>query len=281
MRRLVALFATLLLGCEMQAASDERSKGPTPEDEASSEQAASGGTENLPPTPENVPVQTAPAAVGDTETLPCTEVTDSFDGALDTTKFALNGSAAQVAAPRGGKHIRLTPNAQNQTGSIVYRNPVGEHFTVSFSLFITAPAGGGDGMALQFLTGKDATALGKGGGDLGLSPLVGYGVTFDTSRNPERGETDGNHISLVDAADLKASASTSKIPLLDAGTYFPVVVDFDAGDVTVTMNKTKILTGKVPNYVKAPILVGFSGATGFATNVHVIDDLKITCRGSQ
>ena len=183
-----------------------------------------------------------------------------------------NGSATA-----GSGSLTLTTATNEQTGSSIYNTPV---VTSRLRAKFTIQIGGGtgaDGQTFMLLdaTKTGPTALGAGGGGLGFSGLPGVAVAFVTYA--QVGDPSSNFVGISTTGNGRALsylATSSNIPNLRTGTHaVEVVSSSSGGGVSVSIDGVKVLETQVA--VPANAYVGFSGATGGATDNHAVSDIDI------
>ena len=89
-----------------------------------------------------------------------------------------------------------------------------------------------------------------------------------------------NHVALAVASSLTDIANSTAIPELEDTGNHTATVYFDNGAVQVYMDGTRYINTSIPNYSAygiSNLLVGFTAATGGASNLHAVDDLTIGC----
>ncbi|MFM2245814.1 MAG: hypothetical protein RL071_1888, partial [Pseudomonadota bacterium] len=168
-----------------------------------------------------------------------------------------------------------TPTAGGN-GSAFFFEPVpGATWEVSFS-FATGGGSGADGLALVWLNTTDFTVLGGAGGGLGYAGLSGYGFEVDTYFN---GDTDGseNHVAVVNAATMGVFSETSSVPEFEDTGWHTALVRYESGRVRAWVDGTLRIDTTVSGYTASEWLIGFTAATGGATNYHLIDDVDVGC----
>lgn len=188
-----------------------------------------------------------------------------------------NGWVRNGSAVMSGTDLVLTPATQNQAGSDFQQTAVP---SARLSAHFTARIGGGtgaDGLAFVLLDAAKATAhsLGFAGGGLGYSGLPGVAVALRTWQNP--GEPSNNFVAIADQGTrdrLHYLATATGVPNLRSGSHAIGVTVSAAGHLVVTVDGKQVLDTAVslpPN-----VLVGFTGATGGATDVHTVNGVSIS-----
>jgi hypothetical protein len=190
------------------------------------------------------------------------------------TAWSHNGSASIT-----GSVLQTTPVAQYKAGSSFFTTPLdSHHLIVEFDETMNGGTGG-DGQTLLFADASKATpsSLGSMGGALGFSPVSGIVVafvTFKSSVNPSNnfvGISDGPTSAGVDK--LHWLATSSSIPNLRTATRH-VKVELLNGAITVWMEGVPVLNGTAA--VAPTVLLGFTGGTGYVTDVHKVENVVIS-----
>jgi hypothetical protein len=195
-----------------------------------------------------------------------------------TGGWSKNGVASQSSAWLG-----LTDRSTNAAGSSFSpRTITASSVVVAFDAALYYGSGG-DGTALVFgdsARGATGTSLGSSGGGLGFAGIPGIAVGLDTYQNP--GDPSDNSVGITDGpvgTDLtrvRWLATTSAIPRLRVGVHH-VVVSIVAGDIVVQMDGQVVLV-KRGVAVPGTFRLGFSGATGGLTDLHLVKNVTITTR---
>ena len=181
------------------------------------------------------------------------------------TGWSHNGSATITSGV-----VQTTAATAHQAGSAFYEQPLeSKHLIVEYDQTIGSGTGA-DGQTLTFADASKAapSALGEEGGGLGFAGISGIAVAFDTyknSVNPSNnfvGVSDGRG---TEAGTLHWLATSTSIPALRTATRH-VKVEVLEGTVTVWVEGTKYLSTAVA--MPAKVLLGFTGGTGGATDVH-------------
>ena len=195
----------------------------------------------------------------------------NFAGGIDTSILSANGNAA---ASNGS--VNLAPSAANQRGSLLYRSTIpDDSFYISFDM-AQQSGSGADGLAVLFLNSSDYTSLGGGGGSQGYGGLSGWAVEFDSYQNSGY-DADENHVALTVASNLSNIAYNSSIPELEDSGWHSVDVYFDAGNVQVYLDGSRVINSSIPGYNASSLTIGLSAGTGASTNDHLIDNLEVGC----
>ncbi len=183
-----------------------------------------------------------------------------------------NGSATITSGV-----VQTTAAVSNQAGSAFLETPLeSKHLVIEFDQTINGGSGAdGQALALADATKAAPTALGEQGGGLGFGGISGIAVGFDTwknSVNPSNnfvGITDGS----AGAGLLHWLATSTAIPALRTATRH-VKIETLNGTVNVWVEGTKYLSTAVT--LPPKVLVGFTGGTGGANDVHKAANVTIS-----
>jgi Abnormal spindle-like microcephaly-assoc'd, ASPM-SPD-2-Hydin/PQQ-like domain len=189
--------------------------------------------------------------------------------------WVFNGSATM-----SGTDLVLTPATTNQRGSAVFSTPLpSSGLNASFTAAISGGTGA-DGMTFAMLDAATATpqSLGNGGGALGFGGLKGVAVTLDTYKGGN--DPSSNFIGLTTGltnGSLTYVATATNIPSLRSGTH-KIIVGSSGGTVTVSIDGTQVISKAVA--LPSNVLLAFTGATGGATDRHVVSNASLTSNGT-
>jgi hypothetical protein len=223
---------------------------------------------------------------------------------------AFPGCPKNAKSPSGQGVLRLTANANNQTGYVLYTHPVqaDRGLSIAFNMYqydaTTNP--GADGISFILLDGSQSpTTAGAFGGALGYKGLAGgyVGVGFDEFGNYSNKSIWGNgkHGRVPNSIVVRGAQSaqypeiatvSASQPLADDGTTSRsgamrhVVIQIStSGAMTVKVNYGKGLVTEIRNLnlndtpgqplLPPTVKFGFAASTGSNTNIHEISGLTI------
>ncbi|MGW5664935.1 choice-of-anchor D domain-containing protein [Streptomyces sp. NPDC003758] len=182
-----------------------------------------------------------------------------------------NGWSFNGSAQLSGTDLVLTKAVSNAKGSALQATPVPAarlraHFTASIG-----GGSGADGLAFLLLDPAKTTptSLGADGGGLGYAGLPGVAVTLDTYANA--GDPSSNFVGVATGGNgdrLQYAATSTAIPSLRSGTHTVDVTVTTAGHLLVSLDGKQIID--TPVTLPQNVRVGFSGATGGATDNHTV-----------
>lgn len=211
---------------------------------------------------------------------------------------ALNGKAWKTAGDASwdpGGWLEMTGNVQSKlgfiysTGAYVQPGDASMHFSIQTGSGIN---GGADGFAVTLIEAKTLVeveayvAAGKAGGCLGygVAPPCGtmkvtaFHIEFDTFHNTGDPNIDpiyDDHIGIMLNGDASDHKVTAAIPDLEDFKWHDVRIDVEGTQVTVFYDGVQKASKPIESLDFRGGYVVFSGSTGWATNYHRIDNLKI------
>ena len=228
--------------------------------------------------------------------------TENFFGTLDTDRWLLYGSADHLQSEGT---IQLTAARRNQLGFLLLRQPISlRGFRIEFS-FEIGGGSGADGLGLLLLQSMpDFSQINPSyhaGGGWGSRYFEGFVVAFDTHSNRAGrwssggrdfyspvADPSGNFVALVelgaggDVFDMTHLATKNlSVDLRDSGPFEAEVVFGADGNVKVYlsnyesgMSRTLVVDHTIENFDPLYAYIGFIGATGAATDRHIIRSVK-------
>ncbi len=234
---------------------------------------------------------------------------DDLDDGLPA-ELILNGDASWTSLGTDG-FLRLTDvldgdePSYDEAGSALFDTLVDQdRWQVSFTFEIadgdgvTRPDGregsGGDGLAFVLLDAVDEDWIGAGGEYLGYRDegISGLAIELDTYCNADLdtadcyyiyssyGDPSGNHLAMVDVADMEHLESESDLPTLEDSGAYGLTVSYASGLVTATLTDgtdTWTLSRDLPFTPTDGLRLGFTAGTGWEINRHEIDDIELGC----
>ncbi|KAI3853336.1 hypothetical protein MKX03_021890 [Papaver bracteatum] len=161
------------------------------------------------------------------------EKTLSFD-----TEIGLYGDA-KVVNDSGGGFVEMNANMVWSSGKVVHRKPIrlgNRKNPVSFSSYFSFSISSENGDGLAFMLIPKGFPLVNGGGLFGLGDKLEnsgskvVAVEFDTLKNVEHGDQNGNHvgIDLGSLVSVKVSNASSVNVVLNSGKKLHSWIDYDA-----------------------------------------------------
>ncbi len=197
---------------------------------------------------------------------------ETFDSTFDDTLFALNGGAS-VDEALG--EVILTDAVAWQGGAIYLKTPILlERFHVETRFRIDLGTGA-DGLAIVAAAGADPTKmLGRTGEQMGVGNITGvsgFVVEVDVHQNGARLDPAADHIALVSLPDYQHIGTPYELPDIENGVAHELVVDFNLGEIEVSLDGVVVLTETVPDWVAFEGYLGATAATGALYNKHALE----------
>ncbi len=118
------------------------------------------------------------------------------------------------------------------------------------------------------------TYVGQSGGGIGYMGLPGWSLEFDTWCNGWDATCE-DHVSFHIDGDVYAPQLTTVVPNLEDDQWHDARVVMDGQDLTVELDGFLVLEQTVTGNTNFQAYVGFTGATGSATNLQLIDELIV------
>ncbi len=195
--------------------------------------------------------------------------------------------------------LELTGNFQDRAGQlfntddVVSPGDVGIRFSIQ-----TGPnvGNGADGFALSIIDAADpadlaailaTTANGGGlaygyGGPYGSLVRDALHVEIDTWHNVYNGTTElhtdptpDNHIAITLDGNPGDHLLWAPVPDIEDMAWHEVVVDIEGDHIHLELDNVTLIDDTLTGWSFRGGYIGFSGSTGFYTNVHRVDDLQI------
>ncbi|MEY4354713.1 MAG: hypothetical protein RLZZ609_2954 [Cyanobacteriota bacterium] len=178
----------------------------------------------------------------DSQFKPTNAASISFTDFSNVSAWQLNGAAAQ-----SGTALRVTPATFSQAGSGFVLNPftfsADTSFDAYFQFQITSPGGlggGADGLVFA-LQSNGTTALGSGGGGLGIGGIPNsVAIEFDTFDNGSVDGNNNNHIGLDLNGDINSVVRSNFPSDFKSGGIFYAWIDYNGltNDLEVRLSTT-------------------------------------------
>lgn len=203
---------------------------------------------------------------------------------VDTTGWTLSGTAVTGDTPgdtdTDNNELVLTPTTGNSSGAIFYNQPINlsqcTKWRVEFE-FRIYDGNGADGLAFCFLDVPPSGFV--SGGGVGIPATAnGLKVVFDPydngcGANPEIQIYSGIGYNECATGIVKVNNTGGNLNFIRSATYNSAVIDYNAGNITVTVNGTGWLTANFPvNYTG---YMGFTASTGQNYDHHSIRNVTI------
>ncbi len=195
---------------------------------------------------------------------------------LDLATWNFEGSALWDAT---NEWVELTSATYNQSGTAFQTaTPVSaDNVSIAFRFFVSG-GDGADGISLTALDVARMTSfVGEAGGGIGYSGLPGWSIEVDTWYNGEYGDpTEADHVSIHFDGQPFGPAAWAALPEMEDGNWHDMEVTVLARHVVVTVDGVAYIDQNLSGFTPFSAYVGFTAATGGATNYHLIDALTVT-----
>lgn len=193
----------------------------------------------------------------------------------DTTNEAAwdaNNGELYLTRANGGKSVAMFANYGLSSKS----------WTAQFK-YKAGGGSGGDGFVFMFYKDESAYTIPGSGGYLGFqnngtSSIAGYGIEFDNWLNPQIDNIDdpsANHIALIHN-NVGNHLNYINDGRTEDNIWHTALVQFDNGRVLVSIDNGLVIDYQIASADYSFAGVGFSAATGFSSNNHVIDDFSLS-----
>ncbi|MFN3648350.1 MAG: L-type lectin-domain containing protein [Armatimonadota bacterium] len=205
-----------------------------------------------------------------------------YGGYLEPADFSAQGTASVSPGL-----ITLTDKSQDGAAGSAFllQRVTTQRFVAGLKFRIDPGAGFGEtsGDGFTFLIAKSPDALGTSGTGMGLDTTEsgGFAVEFDTWKNSDFGDPDGNHVALVLNGNIRETVG-SPAPVaqpFDDGQSHYVTIAYEAlpegGHVIVVMDGQLCLDVTDPAIPAPDGYFGFSAGTGAATATHMIEGFAL------
>lgn len=203
------------------------------------------------------------------------------EGSIDHSTWAFMGDARWDTT---NDWLEVTPVITNSVGAAFQTQQAvrGDDVEIAFS-FYASGGSGADGLSVTAIdldrmtsyVGATGGGIGYGGYDLS-SALPGWSVEVDTWFNGGQDPTSEDHVAFSFDGAFHAPQMWAAVPDMEDGQWHEMSVRVQAPHVTVTLDGVVYIDHDFAGYYDFPAHVGFTAATGSATNFHLIDALEVT-----
>ncbi|MBO84095.1 MAG: hypothetical protein CL927_01955, partial [Deltaproteobacteria bacterium] len=194
---------------------------------------------------------------------------------LDLSTWNFEGSA-QWDGTNGW--VELTGPTRGQSGTAFQTSTTvdSSNVQIEFDFFVSG-GDGADGISITAIDSDRMTSfVGSSGGGIGYGGLPGWSIEVDTWHNAEHNDpTTADHLSLHLDGVVTAPLVWSDLPEMEDGNWHRMAVNVTGTRVTVDIDGSSYIDQDVPELTSFPAYVGFTGATGYYTNYHLIDALEV------
>lgn len=200
-----------------------------------------------------------------------------------------------------GGWLEVTGNYQSRAGSLYKTDRKVDPGDFRLEFRIATGGGinsGADGYAVNVVNVPDVAALSDYVHSAANGGCLGYGISaacipgstytidafhveFDTWYNGEFSDPfSGNHVEITfdGHPEIHPQGLAASVPSLEDLQWRDIVVEAQGTQLTVTMNGTVIIQKNIPGFSFDGGYIGVSGSTGWASNYHRFDDLRILDR---
>ncbi len=196
---------------------------------------------------------------------------DSID--LETWNF--EGSALWDMT---NEWVELTGPFNDQAGTAFQTAAAvsSDDVVIDFEFYVSGGSGA-DGISLTALdVDRMSSFVGGTGGGIGYYGLPGWSIEVDTWYNSEHSDpTSEDHLSFHIDGDINTPLAWATLPDMEDGAWHTASVSVIGPHVTVAIDGTTYIDTDIGGLVPFSAYVGFTAATGGATNYHLIDALSV------
>lgn len=173
------------------------------------------------------------------------------------------------SARRENGYVVLVPAITRSGGQLWLNQPISSPLTVEFE-YLIGGGSGADGIVLMFDKKK---AFGGTGGTLGFGDK-GYGIEFDCYYNGEYKDPSGRHIALIEDS-VSNHLLYKDDPRTEDNIWHHTRIEVEDSSIRVYVDDEQVLSwnGTIDRTYNN---LGFSAATGSATNNHYIRNVRIS-----
>jgi hypothetical protein len=159
-----------------------------------------------------------------------------------------------------------------QTSSTVSSDAV----NIEFDFYVSGGSGA-DGISLTAIdVDRMTTFVGGTGGGIGYYGLPGWSVEVDTWYNSEHNDpTSADHVSVHIDGNVNDPLAWAALPEMEDGGWHRAIVDVVGSHMRVWIDEVLYIDQTIGGLTPFEAYVGFTAATGGATNWHLIDALEV------
>ena len=118
--------------------------------------------------------------------------------------------------------------------------------------------------------------VGSSGGGIGYAGLPGWSIEVDTWYNGENNDpTQSDHLSVHIDGNQGAYEAWAALPEMEDGNWHDMAVSVSGTRMTIEVDGLTYIDQDISGLGAFPAYIGFTGATGSATNWHLIDALEV------
>lgn len=194
---------------------------------------------------------------------------------VDLASWHFEGSALWDST---NSWVQLTDTRTDQAGTAFQTSSTvdADNVEIAFSFYVSGGSGA-DGLSVTALdTTRMSGFVGSTGGGIGYGGLPGWSVEVDTWHNPELSDpTAEDHVSLILDGYPYTPLVSATLPEMEDGAWHTMSVTVVDAWMTVVIDDVTYIDQSVPELTSFPAYVGFTAATGAATNYHLVDALEV------
>lgn len=195
---------------------------------------------------------------------------------LDLSTWHFEGSALWDAA---NGWVQLTDASNNQAGTAFQTGSTvsADNVNVSFRFYVSGGSGA-DGISVTALdTTRMSGFVGSTGGGIGYLGMPGWSLEVDTWYNGENNDPTGeDHLSFHIDGNVGSYEAWATLPEMEDGAWHQMDLTVIGTRVRAAIDGVVYIDQDIPRITPFTAYVGFTAATGGATNAHLIDALEVT-----
>jgi hypothetical protein len=195
---------------------------------------------------------------------------------LDLSTWHFEGSALWDSTNRW---VQLTDASYNQAGTAFQTGAAvsADNVNVSFAFYVSGGSGA-DGISVTALDTERMTGfVGGSGGGIGYLGMPGWSLEVDTWYNGENNDPTGeDHISFHVDGNVASYEAWATLPEMEDGAWHQMDLTVVGTRVRAAIDGVTYIDQDIPRVTPFNAYVGFTAATGGATNAHLIDALEVT-----
>jgi len=174
--------------------------------------------------------------------------------------------------------VELTGPYTNQAGTAFQTTSTvsSEAINIEFSFYVSGGSGA-DGISLTAIDSERMTSfVGGTGGGIGYAGLPGWSVEIDTWYNSVHNDpTASDHLSVHIDGNVNTPYAWAALPEMEDDGWHLASINVEGSHMTIAIDGVVYIDETVSGLGSFPAYVGFTGATGAATNYHLIDALEV------
>ena len=197
------------------------------------------------------------------------------EDSIDLESWNFEGSALWDST---NEWVELTGPFTDQAGTAFQTSAAvtSDDVVIEFEFYVSGGSGA-DGMSLTALdVDRMSSFVGGTGGGIGYYGLPGWSIEIDTWYNSVHSDpTSADHLSFHIDGNINMPVAWVTLPEMEDGAWHTAAVSVIGNHVTVAIDGTTYMDTIIDGLTPFSAYVGFTGATGAATNYHLIDALAV------